>query len=229
MIDAVLCELEGVLVDTFAMRCRALRESFAAEGLALPDATVAASCGGRSTDDAVRAALPALDVSLDDVTATLIALRAERRFAELAGHGALLAHGATEFIERAQGRARLALVTRANRREVELLLGPVGLDTAFQVIVCAEDTPAQKPSPAPYEYALHRLARRRPVEREHVVALEDGLDGIRAAHAAGVRCVAVGALPAEVRAEADVAVPSLTNVSPATLDALITQAQEIIG
>jgi HAD superfamily hydrolase (TIGR01509 family) len=229
MIEAVLCELEGVLVDTFAMRRRALQESFAAEGLALPDDTFAACCTGRSTDDAVRAALDAQHASLDDVAITLLVLRADRRFAELAGHGLLLAPGAMELIERAHGRARLALVTRASRREAELLLAPAGLDAAFECIVCAEDAPAPKPSPAPYAHALDRLARKRPVARERVIALEDGLAGVRAAHAAGVQCIAVGALPADVRAEADAAIPTLAGQSPATLGALITQAQEIIG
>lgn len=229
MIEAVLCELEGVLVDASALRRRALRESFAAEGLALPDDASAACCAGRSTDDAVRAALEALDATLDDVAVTLIALRADRRFAELASHGVLLAPGAMEFIERSHGRTRLALVTRLSRREAELLLVPTGLDAAFECIVCAEDAPAPKPSPAPYERALHRLARKRPVERGRAIALEDGLAGVRSAHAAGVRCVTIGALPADTRAEADAALPSLAGQSPASLGALITQAEEIIG
>jgi len=229
MIEAVLCELEGVLVDTFAMRRRALRESFATEGLALPDDACAAFCTGRSTDDAVRAALDALHASLDEVAITLLVLRADRRFAELAGHGLLLAPGALELIERSHGSARLALVTRASRREAELLLAPAGLDAAFECIVCAEDAPAPKPSPAPYAHTLDRLARKRPVARERVIALEDGLAGVRAAHAAGVRCIAVGALPVDARAEADAAIPTLAGQSPSSLGTLITQAEEIIG
>jgi beta-phosphoglucomutase-like phosphatase (HAD superfamily) len=206
-----------------------LRESFAAEGLAFPNDAYATCCSGRSTEDAVRVALEMLDASLDDVAITLVALRADRRFAELASHGVLLAPGATEFVERSHGRTRLALVTRLSRREAELLLAPTGLDAVFECIVCAEDAPAPKPSPAPYERALHRLARKRPLQRAHVIALEDGLAGIRSAHAVGVRCIAVGALPAGARAEADAALPSLAGQSPASLGTLITQAEEIIG
>jgi beta-phosphoglucomutase-like phosphatase (HAD superfamily) len=229
MTEAVLCELEGVLVDTSVARLRALRESFAEERITLPDAVYAEHCAGRPTEDAIRSALDAMSTPLDDVAITLVALRAERRFAELAGHGVLLAPGAMEFMERSQGLARLALVTHLSRREAEIMLAPTGLDAAFECIVCAEDAPVQKPLPAPYQHALQRLERRRPLRRGHTVALEAGLDGIRAARAAGVRCIAVGELPEAVRAEADAAIPSLIGQSPGSLGALIARPEEVVG
>lgn len=231
MLDAMLCEFEGVLADTRALRLRALQCSFAEEGLSVPDAVGGADCAALPVEDAVRAALDAAGAARDETGVALLALRAERQFAELAGAGVTLAPGAREFLEHARGRVRLALVTRAPRRVVEHVLAlDSGLEAAFECIIAAEDAPASKPSPAPYRRALTRLARRRAVAVEHVLALEDGLAGLRAARAAGVRCVAIGPLPAHVQAEADAATPSLVGHTPSTLEALLAGArEEILG
>jgi hypothetical protein len=100
-------------------------------------------------------------------------LRAERAFAEQVGKGLTLAPGARAFVEHAHGRARLAVVTRASRREVEFVLQLAGLASAFECVVSADDAPAPPPSPARHEAALARLARRRPAPR--ALALEDSL------------------------------------------------------
>ncbi|MBX6330351.1 MAG: HAD family phosphatase [Gemmatimonadaceae bacterium] len=228
MTDVVLCELEGVVAETKALRRRALERSFADEGLTLPPAALA-DADGLPAEEAVRAALRAAELARDDTDVALLALRAERHFAELAGTGIALAPGAREFLDRARETARLALVTRAHRRDVDLVLGLAGLEALFECIVAAEDTASPKPSPAAYRTALDRLARRRPLRRERVLALEDGLAGIRAARAAGVRCIAVGTLPAHVAAEADAAVASIAGHTPSTLDAMLMLREEITG
>jgi HAD superfamily hydrolase (TIGR01509 family) len=228
MLDAVLCEFEGVLADTQALRWRALERSFADEEIALPEAAAAASAG-HPTESAVRAALRAAGVERDEPGVELLRLRAERYFAELAGKGIVLVPGAREFLETAHGATRLALVTRASRGIVEFTLRLAGLDAAFACIVSADDVSLPKPASTAYESAIARLARRRPLSLERALALEDGVAGIRAARGAGLRCIAVGTLPAHVRLEADAAVFSLAGHSPATLDALTSHREEIVG
>jgi beta-phosphoglucomutase-like phosphatase (HAD superfamily) len=58
------------------------------------------------------------------------------------------------------------------------------------------------------------------------VALEDALPGIRAAHAAGVRCAAVGALQPYQAAAADAYLASLDGHTLDTLSRLVTRGQE---
>jgi HAD superfamily hydrolase (TIGR01509 family) len=228
MLDVVLCEFEGVLADTSALRRRALQRSFADESLALADAEYDAHCAGLPLEGAIRAGLRAAGIERDDTGVEVLRLRAERHFAELAGKGVSLATGAREFLDRAQGATRLALVTRASRREVEFVLGLAGLDGAFECIVAAEDVLAPKPAPEGYRRALERLARRRPLARERAVALEDGPAGVRAARGAGVRCIVVGTLPAHIQVEADAALPSVAGHSPSTLDALLNHREETV-
>jgi haloacid dehalogenase superfamily, subfamily IA, variant 3 with third motif having DD or ED len=219
----LLCEFEGVLADTRAQRRRAMKESFADEGMALPESLYEKYCAGLPVEAAVEAALSALGNEKDGALQTLLALRARRHFASHAASGVTLSRGAATFVETAQASARIALVTRATRREMELMLGLAGLDAAFECVICAEDAPAPKPSGAPYTAALERLGRRRGVKRDSVIAIEDTLAGIHAAHDAGVRCIVVGAPPAHQRSEADAAVDAIAGHSPATLEALVAQ------
>ena len=85
----------------------------------------------------------------------------------------------------------------------------------------ADDVLDAKPSAEGASLALERLGRQRPiVHRSATLALEDGVAGIRAARAAGIRCVAVGPLAAHVAMEADAYVPSLDGQTMRSLDAL---------
>jgi beta-phosphoglucomutase-like phosphatase (HAD superfamily) len=109
---------------------------------------------------------------------------------------------------------------------VEFVLSLAGLAWAFECVVSADDVRRAKPDPASHLAALARLARKRPVSAPNAVALEDSASGVRAARAAGVRCVAVGALPAYQAAAADAYVDSLDGQTLDSLVRLVTHGQE---
>jgi beta-phosphoglucomutase-like phosphatase (HAD superfamily) len=94
--------------------------------------------------------------------------------------------------------------------------------------VAAEDAPA-KPSPEPYKLALARLQRARArLVRGTVVAIEDGLPGIRSARAAGLATVVVGDVPAHVALEADGYVASIAGLTAESLLSLVAPRIEPI-
>lgn len=224
MVDVALFELENVLFDTRELRRLAVTEACAAHGITAP---ANADVVGLPTRGAVQELLTVNGVGHDDTLADLIAVRADRAFsARLAERGANLVPGAAAFVARAAGVARLAIVTRASRADAELLLRLSGLDGAFNVIVTADDVLDAKPSPEGYRSALERAGRQRPVRRGAALALEDGLAGIRAARAAGARCIAVGRAPAHVAMEADAYIESLAGASIDALDKLSTPGAE---
>jgi HAD superfamily hydrolase (TIGR01509 family) len=190
MVDAVLIEIEGVLFDTRELRRAAL--------------------GNTQADD-----------TNDPVLADLAALRAERAFSDaLASRGASLAEGARDFVREASAVARVVAVTRAKRADASTLLRLAGLEEFFSIVIAAEDFIDAKPSPQGMRLALERLARQRPVNPASVIALEDSAAGIRAARDAGVRCIAVGDVPAHVAIEADAYIESLTGHTMRSLDQL---------
>jgi HAD superfamily hydrolase (TIGR01509 family) len=94
--------------------------------------------------------------------------------------------GAVELVEevRAAG-LPYALVTSSEPEVVEAILDHV--DVQFPVVVCAADVARAKPDPEGYLLAAAKLG----AEPGQCIALEDSVNGVQAAEAAGYRAVAV--------------------------------------
>lgn len=203
MPEAVLIELEGVVVETRALRAEALRRGL--EAIGVPDGT-----------------------EPDETERDLVALVAEREFAARASAGLSLVEGAKEAILAMHAQTRLAVVTRASRRVADLVLELGDIADAFDCVITAEDVRRAKPSPEMYDQAIARLGRRRVVPREACLALEDGQDGIRAARAARVPCIAVGPMTVDdaFASGAHAWLPSLRGHSLLTLAELLESGEE---
>jgi beta-phosphoglucomutase-like phosphatase (HAD superfamily) len=159
----------------------------------------------------------------DPTLAELVALRASRTFVERLAQGVTLKAGAARFIAAAEHRARVAIVTRAARAETELVLRLSGLDTAITTVVTADDVFDPPPAPATYTRALAQLSRNRAARPARVVAMVDSSAAVRAARAAGVLALAVGA-PAHVAVDADAAVDELPGLTIDAIAALLRVA-----
>jgi HAD superfamily hydrolase (TIGR01509 family) len=220
MIEAVLFEFDGVLADTHDARRRALLDTLEEDGVIVGVVDYADWCASLPVRAAVRTALARSGVPADDTRVDLTAARADRKFRALLESGLSLIPGARALVDSMQGQARLGLVSRAARRDIEHALGLAQLDYAFEFVISDDDPFAAKPSPEPYLAALERLARRRPVSGAHVVALEDSIAGVRSAKAAGLRCAVVGTLPVHLAVNADALIPSLAGLTAASIDAL---------
>jgi len=220
MIQAVLFEFDGVLADTRDARRRALLDTLEEDGVRIDDADYADWCASLPVGAAVRTALARSGVHADETRVDLTAVRADRKFRALVESGLSLMPGARALVDSMQGQARLGVVSRAARRDVDHVLGLAQLDFAFEFVISDDDPFPEKPSPEPYLAALERLARRRPVSYAHVVALEDGITGVRAAKAAGLRCAVVGTLPVHLAVNADALIPSLVGQTAASIYAL---------
>ncbi len=218
---AVLLELEGVLVETHEVRRAALVRALAEEGITTIAAEYDDLAHGLPVRGAARALVAAANEKIDEVEIEIVALRAERHFAESIGTGIVLTDGARDALGALHGVTRLGLVTRAARREVEPILEAADASFLFECIVTADDVPdTPKPHPEPYHAAIRRLARRRALTAAETIALEDGRAGIRAARAAGLRCLAVGNVPPFRALDADGYLPTLRGATLDSLDAV---------
>jgi beta-phosphoglucomutase len=97
--------------------------------------------------------------------------------------------GACDLV-RACGAAGLqvAVASSADRIKIEANLHKIGLPpSGWGAIVCAEDVEHKKPAPDIFLAAAHKLG----LAPAQCVVIEDAVNGIEAAKAAGMRCVAV--------------------------------------
>lgn len=225
MFQAVLFELEGVLADTRSARQRALQETLAQDGVRLPNSAYEAYAD-LPVRSAVAAALATASIEPDEIAIDLATLRAERRFAEHLALGLTMCDGARELVAHLAGRVRLGVVTRATRREAVSMLSVAGLEFAFECVIGADDAISAKPAAAQYDLALRTMSRLRPVAAATTLALVDGPVGIRAARAAGLRCLAVGALPAHRAMQAEGLLPTLRGHTLGTLEGVVLRPEE---
>jgi HAD superfamily hydrolase (TIGR01509 family) len=107
-----------------------------------------------------------------------------------------------------------ALVTSSGREFAAAVIGGAGFH--FPVTVTADEVTRTKPEPEPYQYAAKLLD----VAPEHCVALEDSLNGVTSATAAGCKVIAVPSLAPIPGAPGRLVVSSLSDVNLETLRAL---------
>jgi HAD superfamily hydrolase (TIGR01509 family) len=98
-----------------------------------------------------------------------------------------LIDGATDAVLRVAGSFRLALASSSNRRVIDAVLDAAGLASSFEVTVSSEEVGRGKPAPDVFLEAARRLE----LPPAWCAAVEDSGNGIRAAHAAGMRVVAI--------------------------------------
>lgn len=95
--------------------------------------------------------------------------------------------GAQAALERSSRDFRLGLATSAARPVAETVLESTGWSGFFEVVVSADDVERGKPEPDVYLLALQRMH----AGAAGTQAVEDSTNGIRAAHAAGLRVIAI--------------------------------------
>ena len=212
-LDAVLLEFDGLLAETAPARREALARALAEEGVSLSAAQFALLDPWQAPRSVALDVARQRGVELDETALDLVGLRTERHAAELLGAGISLAPGAAELLHALAGHAQVGIVTGAPRELVEYVLGMAGLEHEVAFLVTAREQLARKPSPDGHLAALRRLSRWRPLHSLHVLALESSAAGIAAATAAGIRCVAVGVLPAHEAMRAAAYLPSLAGVT----------------
>lgn len=205
---ALVFDFDGLILDTETPEFLAWQELFAAHGARLVAADWAHVIGsldsgwnaaaeirkqtGASVDEAeLRKAWKARQVELLALESVRPGVEALLKQAVLRGLG-------------------VAVASSSSRWWVESNLERIGLLEAFPVIATGDEVPRTKPDPVVYLLALSRLA----IEPADALAFEDSPNGIRAARAAGLRCIAVpNAVSRHLDlSAADAVVPSLSTV-----------------
>src|SRR2546423_9759780 len=221
MTDALLFDYNGVITDDEEQHRATFADLLAEAGIALSRDQYYAEYLGCDDRTSFVQAFHRAGKPLDPIALQALVARKSQAYARLTGTAPPLVPGAAAFVRAASGRFRMGLVSGAQRREIEPALARAGLADCFEVIVAGEDVPRCKPDPAGYLAARAALARGGPLEARRCVAIEDSLAGLRAARAAGMRCVMLTTRhPAAARAAADLVWSSFAGHDPAELAVL---------
>jgi len=183
VIEAVIFDLDGVLIDSEHVWDE-VREMLSRErGGRWSDRAQADMMGMSSVEwSRYMHDVIGLSESPEEISTEVV-----RRMQERYAHDLPLIDGAVEAVRRLGGSFRLALASSSNRPIIDAVLAQAGLADAFEATVSSEEVARGKPAPDVFIEAARRLG----VAPERCAAIEDSGNGIRAAHAAGMRVVAV--------------------------------------
>lgn len=205
--EAVIFDLDGVLVDSTAVVERTWRRWATARGLDFEEVMRVAH--GRPARDTVRLVAPHLDFEAE--AARLAAEEAHETV------GLVRIEGAVQLVSFLPKR-RWAVATSGTREIATTRLTFAGV-TIPAVLITADDVERGKPDPQAYIFAAERLG----VSPEGCVVIEDAPAGIQGARAAGMPVIAVATThPREALREADVIVERLSDIRASTDDGYIT-------
>lgn len=202
MLRAIIFDFDGVIVDSEPLILKLTQQMAAQEGwpitaaeyyrdyLALDDRGI--------VEHLYRSHGRPIDARRRD---QLVAWKA-RAYAELIHDGLPPLPGAIEFVRNAAREFPVAIASGSLRAEIEYLLSKLGLRDAFQVLVTADEVEHSKPEPEVFLKtlaALRQSPRLRsgsgqaapPLGAAECLVIEDAPGGIRAAHAAGMKCLAL--------------------------------------
>jgi len=212
MSRAVLWDLDGTLVDSEEFHWRSWEHALRADGLSITFDQFRATFGQRN--DRILRGWLGNDAPTDRIERIADAKETEyRRLAEV--HGLTPLPGAAEWLHRLHATGwRQAIASSAPRKNVDVMLRALHLDSYFDAIVSSEDVTVGKPDPQVFLAAARRLD----VAPSHSVVVEDAAAGIEAARRAGMRSIGVSRT---TTLDADVFVRSLADLPPDTFDRLV--------
>jgi HAD superfamily hydrolase (TIGR01509 family) len=190
-VQAIIFDMDGVIVDSEPWHERAFREVFAEIGFSANHGVDFPAYYGKSDlvlwRDFIARHRPAQ--ALDELLA-----RKEAKFAALLQREEPIFNGLPELIEKLALHYALALASGSRHPTINAVLALRDLRRFFRAIASSEDVPHGKPAPDIFLRTAELLAVRAP----DCCVIEDSGAGVEAALAAGMQVIAItNSLPAE--------------------------------
>ena len=182
MIEAVVFDLDGVIVDSEQV-WDDVREALVRERGGRWSESAQSDMMGMSSPEWSRYLHEELGLEespeeLNDEVVRRMLVRYSEDLPLLDGTVAAVGRLATEF--------RLAVASSSNRPLIDAVLEHAGIAGLFEATVSSEEVARGKPASDVYVETMRRLG----VDPARCAAVEDSSNGLRAAHAAGMRVVA---------------------------------------
>ena len=181
-IQALLFDFDGVVIDSEPVHEQTLQIAGKRLGLELSQGQLLQLKGmnQKASAETLKSFVPSSALDCEEI----IQIRAEA-FDQLIDNVRLMP-GVLKFILRLKiSGFAVALTTSSGGPGLADLLDRFGLSPLFDVIVTGDDVTNSKPHPEPYRLTAQRLG----IEPKHCIAIEDSVNGIISATAAGCRAI----------------------------------------
>ena len=183
MIEAILWDNDGVLVDTERLYFKATKEALMQADI---DLTLEVY-----QDISLRQGRSLFHLASDkgwspEQVADLREKR-DRIYVRLLRKNPLLYRNVLETLRELLKKYRMAIVTSSRREHFDVMHEQTAIRDFFEFILAREDFVKSKPHPEPYLVALKRLG----LPADKCVAIEDTERGVGSACAAGLRCIVI--------------------------------------
>lgn len=198
MIRAALLDVDGVLVDSEQMYCRAVNETFGPYDVQLSGEEYVERYfldPNRGTRSVVEdwELQDNLGLTVEETTQRLRAEKAEivERMIEESLEMMPGARNLLDRLERFYAPIHLGAVSSAGEREVHAKLRKFDLLRYFEVLVTASHVTKKKPDPESYEMGFSLMAKRVPgLQKAQTFVVEDNPSGVLSARRAGLKTMA---------------------------------------
>lgn len=184
---AIVFDMDGVLIDSEPLWRRAEIACFAEVGLGITDADCVQTQGLR-IDEVVSwwfERRPWAGVSTEALAERIV----DRVAALVASQGVPMPNSELAITAAREIGCRIALASSSPMRLIRAVLDRFGWQETFEVLRSAENEARGKPAPDVYLATLRALD----LAPHQALAIEDSLNGLRSAKAAGLPCFAVPA------------------------------------
>ncbi|HEY4233926.1 MAG TPA: HAD family phosphatase [Lacipirellulaceae bacterium] len=212
---AVIFDVDGVLVDSYAAHFQSWRRLYGELGVEYSEAAFAADFGRTSRDILRRT----LSDDLTDARVRELDAGKEAYYRDIIRESFPAMDGAAELIDAlADDGFLLAIGSSGPPENVRLVLDKLPSGQRIAAVVTGADVTRGKPDPQVFQMAAERLG----VPPARCAVVEDAIHGIEAARRAGMAAIAlVGTSERAKFSAADLIVDSLRELSPARIRALI--------
>jgi len=220
MLQAIIFDFDGVIVDSEPLHFQATQSVLAPLGIAVDFQIYQQECIGQpDVSNFQRLCAKHQLNTTEHSIKELLAAKTQAYRQLLKSHKRACA-GVVDLIKNASQHYPLAICSGSFKNEIRELLTCLDVEDLtpyFKEVIAIEDVPTGKPDPAGYRLAARRLE----ILPEFCLAIEDSPAGIIAAKTAGMTVLAVTTThPREKLSLADYCTDSLSNVSPSDLPLL---------
>ena len=181
---AVICDMDGLLLDSEAAHKTAMRQAAEELGYSLPDALIMRTVGVHRPQNRITVQ----EAMGHDFPIDSFYSRADELFEQVVLRGLPHRPGVSQLLDLLDKlQIRKAVVTSTATPWAEERLRSAGIEHRFDVVVTLSQVTVPKPAPDPYLQALARLR----LAADEALALEDSHNGVRSAAAAGLATIMV--------------------------------------